>query len=155
MKMILISKLTAFFIVSSLLFSCSSDPVDPPTPPGTALTSLQNKWILETITLYEHIDFSGQSLAFPGGNGSYFFDFHTNGKMYGYMYDEAFTPGSGKLDSSKYQLKADTLIVLNPYENGVLATETDTVSIRAMTKNSLILCSKNPAGEYAKFTFSR
>lgn len=145
--MIVAKKMALFCIVSVLIFSCSSDPVEPPPVPPTALSLLQNKWVFQSVTIYEHIDFSGQSLAGPSGSGNDFYNFDTNGKMYGYMF--------GKLDSTNYQLKVDTLILFNTYYNGILSTETDTVSIRTMTKNSLIFCSKNPAGEYAKFVFYR
>jgi len=44
---------------------------------------------------------------------------------------------------------------MNTYYGGIASKDTDTISIRTLNENQLILVKKNAASEYGKFAFKK
>ena len=141
-----------FLLITAILLfhiSCSKppDPDPPTTTVTTTLSKLQNIWIFESLNVYPTTDLSGA--PFPGlkGNGIWYFNFSSTGKLYTFMV--------GSFDTANYVLRPDSVLLVNQYYSGVLSPKTDTVSIRMITTSSLVLANRNPAGDYGKFTFKK
>lgn len=130
--------------------TCNKTPVvTNPIPPAnsTTLTKFQNIWIFQSLVVYPTSDLTGT--PFPGltGNGLWNFNFTSTGKLYTFMV--------GSFDTANYILRPDSILLVNQYYGGVVSVKTDTVSIRSITTNSLVLANRNQAGDYGKFTFKK
>jgi hypothetical protein len=149
MKKSYFSSCIVITILSVLLCACSknNDGADSePQAPSARLILLQNKWILSSLKAYPTRDFSGTDFIGVTGNGTDYYNFRTNGKMYVYALSV--------YDTAAYKLMPnDSTLLVYGFNEGVKASVPDTAIIIKLTTDSLSWWHKNAAGDYAKFSF--
>jgi hypothetical protein len=141
MKKVLTSICFAF-LAAIVIFSCSKN--DDPSPSNAS--AIQHKWIFDSIVVYSNSQLTGPGYFGMIGNNSDYFNFSSNGKVYTQM--------QNSYDSGTYRVDGDQLY-MNTYYSGQLSVKTDTVSIRVINNNSLILVKRNEVGDYGKFCFKK
>jgi hypothetical protein len=141
--------LATLAITTIILFSCNKDEDDVAPVPFESLPTakkLQNIWKLQSIVVYANRSFTGDSLVGYIGNGNDIMDFRPNGKLVYYLLNT--------YDSTTYSLMPNDSTILY-FEPDNQTTTPDTITIRSVTTNQLVLHKLNLAGDHGKFTFKR
>jgi len=151
MKKLYFSSLIPVFILSFVLYSCSknNDVAASDTQATSAsLRLLQNKWILSSLKAYPTLDFSSSDYIGVNGNGTDYYNFSVDGKIYAFAL--------GVHDTAAYKLLPnDSTLLVYGFNAGVKAAIPDTATIIKLSADSLSWWHKNAAGDYAKFSFKK
>jgi hypothetical protein len=91
-------QITTVIVFATLFFvsSCSKD--KDPDPPATMAAKIQHKWIFESVYVYGNSNLTGASFFGMAGNGTDYFTFNPNGKLYTLMI--------GSYDSAKLSIRS-------------------------------------------------
>ena len=137
-------------VLSIVLFSCKKSNTQ--SSVTSTLSLLQHKWLIDSIVLYQNVNFTGNRFVGYTGNNTQYFDFRATGKLYSF----AGVP-TPTFDTSDYVLLPDNYTMLvNKYVNGIRSNRTDTATVRSVTTTNLVIGNtKNAANEYGKFSFHR
>ncbi len=140
--------ISVIVMCSVLVLSCSKEEsLEFPVSAGL----LQNKWILDSILVYDDADLTGPAFKGYDGDDTNYFDFRRDGKVY--VYAGIPTP---EYDTAAYTTINDTTTLLT-YDivNGIQLPVADTSTIYNLSSTSLILITKNEIDEYEAFYFKR
>ena len=138
--------------MSVIAYSCRKDetqgPSGPTGPTGPSGGSgIQRKWFLVNIIVYSNPQLTGTSFFGYGGNGTEYYDFRADGKIYAYAVNT--------FDTAAYNLLPDSTLLIWELKNSVPAIKPDTARVRKLTSDSLIFVVRNPANDYGKFTLRK
>ena len=117
---------------------------------ATTLTLLQNKWIIDSVSIYGSSNITGAALfTFRPLNVQYE-DFRADGKVYSYGGEPV-----SSYDTSLYRVLPDnTTFIVNLVTGGV-APRSDTGYIMKLTAKTLIYYNRNGANDYGKWMLKR